>query len=193
MSLCWFFLETDQVPCSTTTAASASARKAVIRVDVALATDWLHQTNLPSQTQIRQNIRLYYSVRRQGRKALKVSLPISPPWLHSCGMYKYDSCVSSKLWPTYFPFFFVRPSNMHLPPIDWCLWKMTWKNHLFFVAEHHFVVFQAIFVFLLAVRTTDCGIDGLLCEVPYSHCTGMFQQPIMFPSSSCWHNRSESQ
>ena len=144
MSLCWFFLETDQVPCSTTTAASASTRKAVIRVDVALATDWLHQTNLPSQTQIRQNIRLYYSVRRQGRKALKVSLPISPPWLHSCGMYKYDSCVSSKLWPTYF---FFCPSIQH---------ALT-AYRLMFVKDD----VEKSFVF--RGRTSLCGISSHLC------------------------------
>lgn len=124
-----------------------------------------------------------------------VSLPINPPWLLSCGMYKYDFFLYVFQIIAYISsfFFWVLPSNIHSLYLDWCLWKMTWKNHLFFMAKHHFVVFQAIFGLILAVSTTDWGIDGLLCEVVHSHCTGMFQQPIMFPSSSCWHNRSESQ
>lgn len=194
------------MPWATTSAASASTRKAVIRSDVAQTNTLrqMHQTNLSSQTQIKheENIRLYYAVRRQGREPLS---PVSK----SCGFFTHQSTLTSFLWhvqirllpaclPNYslhISFFGggVLPSNIHSPSLDWCLWKMTWKNHLFFTAKPHFVVFQAIFGLILAVTTTDWGTDGLLCEVMYSHCTGMFHQPIMFPSSSCWHNRSESQ
>lgn len=163
----------------------------------------MHQTNLSYQTQIKheENIRLYYAVRRQGREPLS---PVSK----SCSFITHQSTLTSFLWhvqirllPACLPnyslhifLFFLGPSIQHTLTVSWLMFvKDDMEKSFVFHGKTSLCCISSHLGLILAVSTTDWGIDGLLCEVVHSHCTGMFQQPIMFPSSSCWHNRSESQ